>query len=167
MSYEIEQKARLDESFGFPVVIRNAPKRSYDGRATLDLGLETLNRAVLVALIRSPGPWTGGAVKFVRHWLGDTLEEFADRVGVSHPAVIKWEDAEEASTSMSKGNEYLIRAQVAAQLRADGHLGESEFADLVSEAMDFEPDADPEPIEIDGMDWVDDDWGDGEVEEAS
>jgi len=167
MTYEIEAQEQLDGSFGFPVVIRNAPKRSYDGRWALDVGLETLNRAVLVELIRSTGPWTGGAVKFVRHWLGATLQEFADRVGVSHPAVIKWQDAGEESTPMSKGNEYLIRAQVAAQLRAEGHITESEFADLVSEAMIFEPDREPEPIEIDGMELVADDWGDGEVEVAS
>jgi len=167
MTYEIEAQRRLDDSFGFPVVIRNAPKRSYGGRWTLDVGLETLNRAVLVELVRSAGPWTGAAVRFVRHWLGDTLQEFADRVGVSHPAVINWEDAGDEATPMSKGNEYLIRAQVAAQLRAGGHISESEFADLVSEAMTFETERDPEPIELDGMELVADDWGDGEAEVAS
>lgn len=166
MSYQTEEM-RMDESFGFPVVIHDAPKREYDGRWALDVGIEALNRAVLVELVQSPGPWTGAEVTFVRHWLGDTLEEFAERVGVSHPAVIKWEDAEEEPTPMGKGNEYLLRSQVAAELREAGAIDESTFAELLSRAMEFEPEREPAAVEIDGTDLVDDDWGSGEVDVAS
>lgn len=163
MKYRLEEK-RVDESCGFPVVIWNAPKVIYEERGdteALDVGPEALMERVTLELIETPRPWTGNEVRFIRHWLDETLEEFGQRVGVSHAAVHKWEGKADSPTAMGKGNEYAIRVEAARALLESEVIDEHEFVELSGRAVAFDPNRPPEPIELDGLDLVDDDWGDG------
>lgn len=150
----------IDHSLGFPVVIWNSPRRETDvGETVFDVSPKRYQHAALVELVRTSRPWTGGNVEFVRKWLRDSMEAFGQRVDVSKPAVHKWEGKGESTTGMAKGTEYLLRVQVADELHERGVIDDDEFRELVIAAMKFDRQRDPEPIELDGMDLVDDSWG--------
>lgn len=154
-----------DHSLGFPVVIRNSPHReTEDGRTVFDVPFGEYQHAALIELVRKPGPWTGSQVEFVRKWLRESMEAFGARADVSNPAVCKWEQKGDSATGMTKGTEYLLRVQVAHELRENDVIDAGTFQRLVMEAMKFDRDHEPEPIELDGRDLVGDDWGDDPAE---
>lgn len=154
-------KKDIDHSLGFPVVIWNSPRRETEnGRTFFDVPPGEYQRAALVELVRTPRPWTGSNIEFVRKWLRESMEKFGARADVSNPAVCKWEQKGDSPTGMAKGTEYLLRVQVAQKLRDDGVIDDDTFQRLVTDAMKFDRNRDPEPIELDGMELVGDDWGD-------
>jgi DNA-binding transcriptional regulator YiaG len=158
MKHQTESK-HIDHTLGFPVVIWNAPKVEYDDRdmEALDISPRNLTRRVIRDLVATPRPWTGDEVQGVRKWLRDTLRELADRLGVSHVAVSKWQDAGDAATHMSKGSEYMLRMEAARRLLDADAIDDHEFVELSARAASFDPNLDPEPIELDGRDLADDD----------
>jgi len=161
MNYRIERK-RTDHSIGFPVVIRHAPKVVYEERdmEALDVAPGELTERVVRKLAAVPFPWTGNQVRAVRLWFDDPLRDLADRLGVSHVAVKNWQDAADAPTNMAKGTEYMLRMDAARKLLENEVIDEREFVELSARAAAFDPDREPEPLEIDGLKLVDDDWGD-------
>lgn len=160
MKYYIEDK-RVDHTLGFPVVVRDAPMYDSDaGHTVFDVPPDEFQHAVLEALVGTRRPWTGDNLHFVRIWLGDSMEDFAGRADVSKTAVHKWEQKDDQPTGMTKGTEYLLRVQVAHELRDRDALTPGSLQRLVERAMYFDRDRTPEPIELDGMQLVDDEWGD-------
>ena len=159
MTYSTVDKD-IDHSLGFPIIIWNAPRRETDvGEAIFDVSPRRYQHAALVELVHTLRPWTGANVEFVRKWLRDSMEAFGERVDVSKPAVHKWEQKGDSPTEMAKGTEYLLRVQVAHELHEANVIDAGTFQRLVTDAMHFDRQQEPEPIELDGMDLVDDDWG--------
>jgi transcriptional regulator with XRE-family HTH domain len=93
MTEKKTQKRFVDHGCGFPVVLQNVPMIHVRGVWTPDIDYNELHRAVLVALAHKPTRLTGNQIKFVRHFFGLTLTEFGNYFDVSHPAVLKWENA--------------------------------------------------------------------------
>jgi len=114
------------EGFGFPVVLLNVPMVRVRGEWTLDVDYNDLSRRLLEALARKPARLSGNEVRFTRHSLSMTLEHFAARFGVTHPAVIKWERAGNRSTSMSWAVEKDIRLEI---LRSLSRVKPSQFVE--------------------------------------
>ena len=104
------QKIFLDNGFGFPIQILDAPMRKVRGEWCLDLNLVKYEKAVLVALALKSTRLTGNEIKFVRHHFKMNLKSFGKRFGdVAHSAVIKWEKNGDNSTNMNWACEKDIR----------------------------------------------------------
>lgn len=95
------QKTFIDTGFGFPITLLNVPMVKVRGQWTPEIDYNALTRAVLLALSEKPVRLTGDEVKFIRLHFEMTLEKFAERFGVSHAAVIKWEKSHDEATKMS------------------------------------------------------------------
>ncbi len=161
MNYYTDDE-RIDRSLGFPVVVRNAPMyASESGHTVFDVSPDEFQHAVLRELVAARRPWTGDNLHFVRMWLGDSMEDLAGRADVSKSAVHKWEQTDDDPTGMAKGTEYLLRVQVAHELRDRGAITAGALQRLVERAMYFDRDRTPEHVELDGMELVGDEWGDG------
>ena len=130
---------------GFPVVLRmNVPLVKVRGAWTLDLDLNELSRRVLEALALGHARFTGNQVKFVRHSLRMTLERFAARFGVTHPAVVKWEQTRNETTGMTWAIEKDIRLEV---LRSLSRVKPTKFMEAYS-SLTEERAVKPEKVEV-------------------
>jgi DNA-binding transcriptional regulator YiaG len=106
------RKLFVYEGFGFPVALVNVPMVRIRGTWTPDVNYNTLELQVLHALALKPAKLTGAEIHFIRHAMRMTLEQFARRFGVTHPAVIQWEQARHRPTRMAWAIEKDIRLQV-------------------------------------------------------
>ena len=100
------------EGFGFPVVLVNVPMIKVRGSWTPEVDYNKLSRRLLEALAVKPARLTGSEVRFIRHMLSMTLEQFGKRFGVTHPAVMKWERAGNNPTAMTWAVEKDVRLEV-------------------------------------------------------
>ena len=80
------------EEFGFPIKLSNVPMKKVVGEWVIDVNFDSLEKGVLRLLIHKSTPLTGPEFRFIRKWLGLTTIEFGKIFGVSHPAVLKWEN---------------------------------------------------------------------------
>jgi DNA-binding transcriptional regulator YiaG len=112
------QKTYIDNGFGFPVQMLNAPLKKILNEWTLDLNFEKYERAVLFALATRPVRLSGNEIKFIRHHFEMDLKKFGNRFGdVAHSAVIKWEKFNDAPTNMNWATEKDIRLAIVDKLR--------------------------------------------------
>ena len=138
------QKRFVYDGFGFPVVLRNVPMIKVRGAWTPKVDYNELARGVLLALAHKPARLTGSEVRFIRHHFEMTLTRFGDRFSVSHPAVLKWEEAGEEATSMKWPVEKDIRLFVLDELDAKATDLAALYRHLKKEAK-----ATGKPIEMD------------------
>jgi DNA-binding transcriptional regulator YiaG len=110
-------KQYLDEGFGFPIILENVPMVKVRGAWTPHINYKNLAREVIRRLVKLDGRLTGNQVKFIRLHLEMTLQAFAARFAVSHPAVLKWERAKNKPTGMSWGTEKDIRLLASKSLK--------------------------------------------------
>jgi DNA-binding XRE family transcriptional regulator len=118
------QEMFVYRGFGFPVVLIQVPMMHVRGVWTPDVNFNNLSDRLLEALARKPVRLTGNEVRFIRQSLSMTLEQFAQRFGVTHPAVIKWERAGNRPTVMTWAVEKDIRLET---LRSRPELQPKEF----------------------------------------
>ena len=85
----------------------------------------------------------GHQVHFIRKLLGMTLQGFADRFCVTHPAVIGWEKCEAEATKMQWATEKDIRLALLA------HLGDSQAFFAHYQKLVHVADGEPRPIALD------------------
>lgn len=105
-----------DHGFGFPVVLEDVSMIKVRGKWTPEIDYNLLAKEVLRCLAELDGRLTGNQVKFIRLQMEMTLEQFAKRLGLSHPAVLKWEKKGDAPTGMNWSNEKDIRLFIAMNL---------------------------------------------------
>lgn len=79
---------------GFPIRIINAPMVKLYGKWALDVNMRKLQDVIAHALIFKSCRMTKDEIKFIRKFLGKSMEEFGKLFGVSHVAVLKWENGE-------------------------------------------------------------------------
>lgn len=103
------QKQFVYEGFGFPVVLKNVPMVKVRGIWTPNVNFNGLARRLVELLATHPARLTGHEVRFVRHNFDMTLQQFAARFGVSHPAVVKWEKTGDEPANMNWGTEKDLR----------------------------------------------------------
>lgn len=94
------QKRFVYSGFGFPVVLLDVKMGKVRGAWTPLVDYNKLQKDVVEALAYKPVRLTGSEIHFVRSYFGMTLAEFGERFSVSHPAVIKWENAGDEATAM-------------------------------------------------------------------
>ena len=103
------QKRFVYSGFGFPVVLLDVKMGKVRGAWTPVVDYNKLQKDVVEALAYKPVRLTGNEIHFIRSYFGMTLAEFGDRFSVSHPAVIKWENAGDEATAMKWAVEKDIR----------------------------------------------------------
>lgn len=130
--------------FGFPVTLRHVPMIRLRGAWTPDVNYEHLQNALLAALTAKESALTGAEIRFIRHALGMTLQAFARRFDVTHPAVMKWEKAGQAPTGMGWTTEKDIRLLVASHLEPKPER----FIRIYRE-LESRPKGKPSPLKID------------------
>lgn len=108
----MEEKVFIDTRFGFPVELRGVKSRTFQGEEVPVVNANHLRRAVIAALILKPGRLTGNEIRFLRLWMELNLSQLAEELGVTHPAVIKWEGKENNPTGMGKAIEIHFRLLV-------------------------------------------------------
>jgi len=112
------QKEFIYEGLGFPVILHNVPMREIRGIWTLDINLNVLQKVVLLALAHHPSDLTGNQVRFIRNWLNLTQSEFGKLFAVTHPAVVKWEKAENKGSKINVTTQRDLRLWLLDQLLA-------------------------------------------------
>lgn len=98
-----------DYRFGFEVILKDIPAIQVRGEWLPDINANALRWAVLIALAHKPGRLTGAEIRFVRHLLEKTTTAFGELMGVTHPAVIKWEEQLQQPTKMAATAEFRVR----------------------------------------------------------
>ncbi len=147
MSRQLERKRQSVfeyHGFGFPVVLSNVPMVQVRGVWTPDVNFNELEKKLLAALACKPVRLTGNEVRFIRHSLSMTLEQFAERFGVTHPAVLKWEAAKNRPTKMTWAVEKDIRLEILSSLSS---VRPSRFVE-VYEDLNKEPSSKPERVRL-------------------
>lgn len=91
------------------------------GTAYLDIPMATIELAIARALIDARVPLHGAEVKFLRRALGMTLQQWAERLGLTAAAILKWERGLEKR--LTRINEAAVRALCAEMLELplEGH----------------------------------------------
>jgi DNA-binding transcriptional regulator YiaG len=103
------QKVYQDNSFGFPVILLNVPMIEVRGEWVPNVNQAQLQQIVIKALVLKNSRLSGDEVRFIRLYSQMTLEGFAERFDVTHPAVLKWEKTKKTSTGMNWTTEKDIR----------------------------------------------------------
>ncbi len=129
---------------GYPVVLHHVPMIKLGREWALNINPSIIERLIFEDLPHQPSRLTGYQVRFIRAYTDMTLKAFAERFGVSHPAVKKWENAEDGPTNMSWSTEKDIRLFVLEHSKAGARDFQACYNELVTEAT-----APPAPIHID------------------
>lgn len=130
---KLERETRKEyryEGLGLPVVIKDAPMVKIRGQWVLDVDFNHLQAAVFRAMAEKQVRLSGRDIRFIRHHAGMTLQEFADRFGVSHPAVMNWEKSGADATNMKWATEKDIRLFTLAQADAPGEEFKATYTEL-------------------------------------
>jgi len=114
------------EGLGFPVLLIDVPMKKVFGEWAIDVGLNRLQLAALHLLLRKRAALTGDEIRFIRKFLEMSTTEFGDTFGVSHVAVVKWENEQ---MRMNPGMEVYIRLHMWNHLR----LKDKEFRKFYNE----------------------------------
>ncbi len=111
------------KGLGFPIKLINTPMKKILGEWVIDLDMNKLQLAVLRSLISKPAPLTGEELKFIRKFLCLSMVDFGKTLGVTHVAVVKWENGQR---NISPPMEICIRLSVLEHL----HARDKEFGEL-------------------------------------
>ena len=103
------QKTYQDHGFGFPVTLLNVTMIEARGEWVPDVNQKELQERVIEALVIKYSRLSGNEIRFIRQYFQMTLEQFAERFDVTHPAVLKWERTKNHGTGMNWTTEKDIR----------------------------------------------------------
>lgn len=103
------------KALGFPIQLIDVPMRKIMGEWALDINLNILQLEVLKMLIHKPTPLQAEELRFIRKYFEMTTTAFGDVFGVSHAAVIKWENGHLPALPM----DVYIRMYVMDRLKAN------------------------------------------------
>lgn len=118
---KIIDEYRADE-LGLPVLIRGVPIIEIDGYEVMDIDYEKISELLFAALIIKPFPLTGAEVRFMRLFMGLTLENLANSLHVTHPTILSWEKCGNEPTKMTDSTEAILRIFAAKQGAKDNEL---------------------------------------------
>jgi DNA-binding transcriptional regulator YiaG len=122
-SSERKIKTFVYEGLGFPITLVNTPMRKVFGDWIIDIDMNRLQLVVLRALVFKQGRLTKHELQFIRKFLALTTDKFGRLFGVTHAAVIQWENGKR---QLTPSTEFCIRLHVLGHLRAKA----GEFRDL-------------------------------------
>ncbi len=89
---EIKKDTFVWEGLGFPIRLINVPMKKVFDEWILDINLEHFQKIVLLTLVRKSTSLSGAELRFIIDYLKMSIREFAHLFGVTHTAVLKWEN---------------------------------------------------------------------------
>lgn len=122
----------IDKGLGFAVELRDVPLISFRDDWVLDVSPDDIASAVYRHMHSFAGRFTGNHIRFIRHHNRMTMEEFADRFGVTQPAVQKWERKGDEPTGMAWGTEKDIRLMIAEQTTSSDRMFRRAYSSLTA-----------------------------------
>ncbi len=120
---EKKTKTLIYKGLGFPIKLIDVPMKKMFGDWVMDIDMTELQIVVLKVLVYKPIALTKEELKFIRHFLELTTTEFGEIFGVTHSAVVQWENGKR---NLSAPLELCIRLYVMNHL----HVKDKEFRDL-------------------------------------
>ena len=99
------------------VYLRDVPVCHTAHGEALDVNLSLLEREIAREIVRMGVPIRGAEVQFLRKSLSLSMEKFGRLLGISAPAVLKWERAR--TKRLVPINEVAVRALMAEQLNIE------------------------------------------------
>jgi DNA-binding transcriptional regulator YiaG len=120
---ERKVKTFVYEGLGFPITLVNTPMRKIFDEWVIDIDMTQLQLVVLRALAFKAGRLTKHELQFIRKFLVLTTAKFGRIFGVTHAAVIQWENGKR---QLTPSTEFCIRLHVLNHLRVKA----AEFRDL-------------------------------------
>jgi DNA-binding transcriptional regulator YiaG len=141
---ERKRKTFIYRGLGIPVKLVNAPMKKAAGEWCIDINMNRLMRLVLEAVIHKPSSLTGNELRYIRKHLQMSMAEFGKIFGVSHVAVLKWEDEQ---NRISPSLELCIRLYVLNYLQAKDKDFRALFNELSLQQLSNQPKGKIYPIE--------------------
>lgn len=102
------------EGLGFPIRLINVPMKKKFGEWVIDINFNHLQIVVLRLLALKLNLLKGAELRFIRHYFEMSTHTFAKLFGVTHAAVLKWENEE---SKMNFGTEIWIRLYILDHLK--------------------------------------------------
>ena len=134
------------KGLGFPIKLIHVPMKKMFGDWVMDIDMTELQLIVLKALIYKPIQLTKKELKFIRHFLGMTTTGFGKIFGVTHSAVVQWENGKR---NLSPSIELCIRLYVLNHLRVKDREFRNLYNRISIEQLSQSVDKRFPPIEID------------------
>ena len=123
--------------FGFPIVLQNVPAKRIRGKTQPLINYKILGHATVAALCLKQTPLTGNQVRFLRQFFELSLREFASTLGLSHQALMKWEEYKDRPAHISATTEKSIRLDAIFRLGIRPNEFHKAFSDLQSLAKNL------------------------------
>lgn len=130
MSQQKIQEEFIYEGLGFPIVLKNVPMIYIRDSWVLNIKLNLFQKVVLLGLAFHEYILTGNQIKFIRLWLGLTQTEFGNLLGVTHPAVVKWEKYENESSKMTLTTQRDLRFLILDRLLCEDKIFRKAFRNV-------------------------------------
>jgi DNA-binding transcriptional regulator YiaG len=111
---DIKKETLVWEGLGFPIRLINIPMRKVFGEWVLDINIDELQKFVLHILAYKTSPLTGAEIRFIVDYLKMSSREFAHLLGVTHAAVLKWENEK---SRMNPSTEVCLRLHILNHLK--------------------------------------------------
>lgn len=103
------------EGLGFPIKLIDVPMKKMCGEWVIDIDMIELQLVVLRYLAYKPTRLTKDELRFIRKFLALTTSDFGKLFGVTHAAVLQWENGRRRLTPST---EFCIRLRILSHLRA-------------------------------------------------
>lgn len=144
---ETKRKTFIYEGLGFPIRLVNTPMKKVFGEWAIDINFNILQISVLNMLARKATPLSGAEIRFIIDYLEMSTREFAKLFGVTHAAVLKWENEE---SKMNPSTEVCVRLYLLHYLKVTDKefrklylkINPEKFANSETENIPIEIDAD-------------------------
>jgi len=107
------RKTMKFNGFGFPVILLNVPVKVEYGDEIPDINFKRMQEQLFQALLLKPSSLSGAEVKFLRHHLELTQDQFAKILKVERSLISKWEGKDLKVTGMSSHIEIFLRLKLA------------------------------------------------------
>lgn len=138
------------EGLGVPILILNAPFKIMLGEWVLDIDLNKLQKKLIKALIHKSAPLTGKELRFIRKYFEMTTTEFGNYLGVTHPAILKWENEK---SQIPEATEKYVRLYAYNRLKVKGDEFQRFFSEISSEKLTkFTKESKPITVTVDASD---------------
>jgi len=125
-------KTFVYRGFGFPITLIKAPMKKMLSGWVVDIDMQKLEEVVLFALIHKPASLTGNELRFMRKVLELNTTDFGRLLGVTHAAVVKWENE---TTKINPSTEVLIRLRMLDHLSATSEEFKKVLQEIDVEAL--------------------------------
>lgn len=105
--------------FGFPVLMHDMPMIKLCGEWAADVNWNQIEALVLLKLALTRNCLTGSQIRYIRLWAKMTQQAFADKFGITQPAVVKWEKTKDCRAIMNDPIQKQIRLFIVRRLSMD------------------------------------------------